>query len=75
MNNVSGWKKTRKNFRLDRESNPHLCDDRTKRSIHQANQAEQTIMSNCLRIWLLFKQRNDEDCYEYSEETKRQFSY
>ena len=35
---------------------------------------EQTIVSNCLRIWLQFKQRNDQDCYEWSEETKRQFA-
>ena len=33
---------------------------------------EQTIVSNCLRIWLQFKQSNDQDCYEWSEETKRE---
>ena len=35
MNNLSGWKKNLKKFKLDQESNPDLCDDWMLRSIHR----------------------------------------
>ena len=41
-------KKNPKKFRLDREWNPDLCDDRTQYSIHWANQA------NWSRSWPLW---------------------
>ena len=34
MNNLSGWKRNLKKFKLDQESNPVLCDGWMLRSIH-----------------------------------------
>ena len=40
ISNLSSWKRTLKKFRVDRNSNPDLCDDWTQYSIHfWANQA------------------------------------
>ena len=65
---------------LDRESNPYLASSFAMTGPNPLSiklispTGEQTIVSNCLRIWLQFKERNDQDCYEWSEETTRQFA-